>query len=193
MKKASHIIVLASSSPRRKELFESLNIPFIIDPSNFDEKSDTKENPRALAKKLALSKAKDVAKRYKNAIIIGADTIVALKGIVLGKPKDKDDATKMLRFLSGKTHFVITGLAIIDQLSKKITSKSIVSKVWFKKLTDEKIEKYIQTGEAFDKAGAYGIQGKGSLLVEKIEGDYANIVGLPLEVLKKELKKLGVY
>lgn len=186
-------IILASVSPRRRKLLESLNIPFTVVPSSIEEKLNSKESPETLAKKLALAKARDVAKRHRDAIIIGADTIVVLGDYSLGKPKDKEDAKKILRLLSGKKHLVITGLAIIDQRLGKTFSKSVVSKVWFKRLTDEQIDAYIQTGESFDKAGGYGIQGEGSLLIEKIEGDYANIVGLPLEVLKKELKKLGVY
>lgn len=186
-------IVLASSSPRRKELFESLNIPFTVDSSSVDEKINTKVNPKTFAKKLALAKVRDVAKRHKNAILIGADTIVAIGHLILGKPKDKDDAKKMLRLLNGRKHLVITGLAIIDQLSKKTISKSIVSKVWFKKLTDEQIDEYIETGEPLDKAGGYGIQGRGDAFIVKIEGEWANIVGLPLTLLTKELKKFGVY
>ena len=162
-------------------------MPFTVDPSRHKEHHDLSTNPHTLVKQLSLNKAKDVAKRHKDSIIIAADTIVAINGKFLGKPKDAQDARRMLKILSGKTHSVITGLAIIDQATGKTISKSVESKVFVKKLTDEIIELYIKTGEPFDKAGAYGIQGKGSALIEKVEGDYDTVVGLPLSLVAKFL------
>lgn len=186
-------IVLASASPRRKKLLSQIGLNFIVESSNIDEQFD-KENSDfgSLVKDLAYKKAKNVARNYTDGIIIGADTIVAIEGSILGKPNSEYEAKMMLKKLSGKWHSVFTGVAVIDLDSKVILTDFVESKVKFKKLSRSEIDNYVKTGEPFDKAGAYGIQGKGALLVEKINGCYYNIVGLPVSKLGKMLSKIGV-
>lgn len=167
-----------------------LNFEVIV--SNFEEKIEDNLKPQELAEKFSLQKAKDVAKKQKNAIIIAADTFVVLNNEILGKPKTGENARRMLKKLSGKSHLVITGFTIIDTKSGKTVTKSVKSKVYFKRLTNQEINSYVATGEPLDKAGAYAVQEKGGLFVEKIEGDFFNIVGLPIFDLVKELKKFGV-
>ena len=186
-------IILASSSPRRKKLLEQLGIPFEIIPSQLEEILDPQLSPRQQVESLALQKATAVAQNIiDEAIIIGADTTVLLKNEFIGKPNDKHDAKRMLKKLSGKAHTVITGFVLLDKQSGRTIVKSVETTVWFKKLTPDEIHNYLETGEPLDKAGAYGINELGSLLIEKIEGDYTNVVGLPLFTFAKELKKLGV-
>jgi septum formation protein len=185
-------IILASASPRRKEIFEKTGLKFGIDASRYEEKTGIGLKPNDLAKFLSREKAREVARRHKNALVIAADTIVVLRGRVFGKPSDREEAKKMLSFFSGKTHSVITGFTIIDTASKKELSGSIRSKVFFKRLTEDEIEAYIGSGEPLDKAGAYGIQGLGAVLIKRIEGDFFNVMGLPLNALAESLKKFGV-
>jgi len=182
-------IVLASSSPRRKELLKNLNMNFRVVPSDVEEVMLDDEKPEALAMRLAFSKAFDVATKNENSIVIGADTIVVLNNKVLGKPKDENDAFNMLKNLSNTYHQVITGISLIKLSDEKKIVEYVVSNVKFKKLDDDKIKRYIDTKEPLDKAGAYGIQGYGSLLVEEIQGDYFNIVGLPISKLEETLHK----
>lgn len=184
-------IVLASKSPRRKALLEQIGLRFEIDVSDFDEKNAPKLPPSKLAEYLSLEKAKIIAKKHKNSIIIAADTFVVFENEILGKPKTKENAVKMLKRLSGKEHKVITGFTLIDT-EGRITSKFVESKVVMRNLTNEEIKSYVETGEPLDKAGGYGIQELGSVLIEKVIGDYYNVVGLPLAPLYEELKKLGV-
>lgn len=173
-------IVLASNSPRRKEILENLGIDFRIIGSNIREESDKRFSPIETAKRFAYLKARDVSGRLdENYIVIGADTVVEC-GKILGKPRDKQDAYDMLRLLSGRVHKVITGFAIIDCLTGQQFIDYESTKVYFKRLKDEEIRRYIATGEYTDKAGAYAIQGRASLFIEKIKGDYYNVVGLPV-------------
>ena len=188
--KSSKKIILASGSPRRKELLKKAGIKFNISVSNFNENIKENLSPHSLVKKLSLEKAKTVFENYRDAIIIGADTIVVCDGKILGKPKDKKDAKKILKFLSSKTHIIITGFTIINE--GEIITKSEETKVTMRKITQEEIEAYIKTGEPFDKAGAYAIQGIASKFIEKVEGDYSNAVGLPVKSVLEELKNLGV-
>lgn len=182
-------IILASASPRRKEILGNLGIDFEVITSNAEEKADSELPPHMIVQELAMLKGADVAKNAKNAIVISADTIVWLDGCVLGKPTDTENARKMLKKLSGKTHDVYTGVCVTDSVSGKSVSDYEVTKVNFRDLSDEEIDRYISTGEPMDKAGAYGIQGKGCLLVRSIEGDYLNVVGLPAVKLGKILKE----
>lgn len=177
------MIILASQSPRRQELLKLITNDFEIKVSNVDETLPSGISPKDAV--LYLSKIK--AEPFKNGsdIIIGADTVVALDGKILGKPKNDENAREMLKFLSGKAHSVFTGVTLIKGDIKR--SFSVETKVKFFDLTDEEIDEYIKTGEPADKAGAYGIQGYGSLLVEKIDGDYFNVVGLPVSKLAREL------
>jgi len=185
-------IILASQSPRRKQLLEQIGLKFEIDPSNYEEDMSLKMEPNKLAEFLSLGKAKDVARRHKDSIIISADTIVAIDGEVFGKPKTSERAKYMLQKLSGRGHSVITGFAIIDTETGKEISKSVETKVYFKNLSEKEIDAYIATGEPLDRGGGYAIQGLAALFVEKIEGDYFNIVGLPILALTTELKNFGI-
>lgn len=173
-------IVLASASPRRKEILEGLGVKFKVISSDIEEKVDERLSPIEIAKGLAYLKAKDISNKISgDYVVIGADTIVEYNK-VLGKPKNTEEAFNMLRLLSGKAHRVITGFAIIDCSTKKQFIDYESTNVYFDHLSEEQIKKYIATGEPMDKAGAYGIQGRASLFVSKIEGDYFNVVGLPI-------------
>lgn len=181
-------IILASASPRRKELLETAGAEFEIIVADVDESVPEGTKPEDAAIMTAEKKALAVAESHKDSVVIGADTIVVAGEKILGKPTDKTDACRMLSMLSGVEHKVITGVCLACE-DKKITFAQ-VSKVKFYDLTDDEINAYVETGEPMDKAGAYGIQGKGCVLVEKIEGDYFNIVGLPVARVMKELNKL---
>jgi septum formation protein len=185
-------IILASRSPRRKQLLEQIGLKFEIDPSDYEEDISLKMEPKKLVEYLSLGKATDVAKRHKDAVIISADTIVALDGEIFGKPKTSERAKYMLQKMSGRAHSVLTGFTIIDTETKKQISKSVETKVYFKNLSEKEIDAYIATGEPLDKGGGYAIQGLAALFIEKIEGDYFNIVGLPIFPLTEELKNFGV-
>lgn len=177
-------IILASSSPRRKELLTTAGIEFEIHVKEVDESVPDGTPPAEAAKMTAAKKAAAVAEDYADCVVIGADTIVVANGKILGKPKDEADAESMLRMLSGIEHEVITGVCIIRNGTSETFAQ--ISKVKFYDLTDSEISAYVATKEPMDKAGAYGIQGLGCKLVERIEGDYFNIVGLPVaEVCRK--------
>jgi septum formation protein len=184
--------VLASASERRKELLTRLCEEFRVIESFFpEEKVVFNGNLEEYVKELSLGKAKYVADNLDTEdIIIAADTIVAIGDLILGKPKDKDDAYNMLKSLSGKVHNVYTGVAVLDLRSKKIISEAVCTKVKFSHLSDDEILSYVDSGDPLDKAGAYGIQGRGGVFVERIEGCYYNVVGLPLNKLDKMLKSL---
>lgn len=179
-------IILASSSPRRRELMTTAGLEFEIIVKDVDESIPEGTAPVDAAKMTAKKKALAVANEHPDSIVIGADTIVVAGEKILGKPADKADACAMLRMLSGVEHEVITGVCIV--CGEKIENFAQVSRVKFYDLTDEEIEAYVATNEPMDKAGAYGIQGRGCTLVEKIEGDYFNIVGLPVAELNRKIK-----
>ena len=184
--------VLASSSPRRAEILKGLKIDFDVIASNVEEKF-TKNIPCEIVNDLALSKAKDVSSKVgRKKIIIAADTIVYRDGVILGKPASRDDAYNMLKMLSGSSHKVMTGLCIIDNRYDKIYQEHEETTVYFKELSDIEIWNYIDTGEPMDKAGSYGIQGFGGLFVEKIDGCYFNVVGLPIHKFYLMMGKIGV-
>ncbi|HZE87507.1 MAG TPA: Maf family protein [Methylomirabilota bacterium] len=185
-------IVLASTSPRRKQLLKQLGIAFTVVSSNVVEKLIPRFNPRHQAEELALQKAQAVVEQFPDAIIIAADTIVVLGNDVLGKPKDVQDAKRMLKKLRGRQHLIVTGFVLVDTVNKRTIIKSIETKVWFRKISPQEIASYIEKEKPFDRAGAYSIQDLGAIFVEKIEGDYLGAVGLPLFLVAKELKKLGV-
>jgi septum formation protein len=169
-----------------------LGCKFKVIPSQIEEKINPRLSPIQNAKRLSHLKALDVASKISDGIVIAADTDVVLNGKILGKPKDKKEAREMLKNLSGKEHQVITGLAVVDAKSKRILQDIVITAVKFRKFDKNLIEKYIASGEPLDKAGAYGIQGKGALLVESIKGDYFNVVGLPLNALNQLLEKFGI-
>lgn len=182
-------IVLASSSPRRKEILGRYYTDYEIITSHIDEKVSIDEDPIQVVMSLAFQKAENIVNKLDfDAIVIAADTVVYMDN-VLGKPKDEIDAYKILESLSGKEHLVITGLAIIDTNIEKKVIDYETTKVKFRELQPEKINRYISTGEFKDKAGAYGIQGYGEILVDWIEGSYSNVVGLPIVKLDKLLER----
>lgn len=189
-------IVLASASERRQELLNRLTDEFDINVSNFDESTIPFNGSfQDYVMELARGKALEVENRLSDAeekIIIGCDTIVAFNGKVLGKPKDKADAFKMLRELSDAEHEVYSGIALVNTKSKRVITDFVCTKVKFSYLSDEEIKRYINTEEPMDKAGAYGIQGIGGIFVEKIHGCYYNVVGLPLNKLYFMLREMGV-
>ena len=181
-------IILASQSPRRSELLSLVTPEFDVVVSNAEEIAPTGVKPEEIPVFLASVKAGAVAKEHFDDTVIGADTVVLLGDRLLGKPEDEEDAAEMLRALSGREHTVITGCCIIKG-SKWITF-SEQTRVRFYKLSKKEIAEYIATGEPFDKAGAYGIQGKGFFLVEGITGDYYNVMGLPITRLRRELERM---
>jgi len=185
-------IILASASPGRKLLLEQIGLKFKIVPSDFKEDYSQKLKPKALAKKLSFGKAKTVAEKHKGAIIIGADLFVVFKDKLMGKPKDKKDAYRMLNELNGKCHSVITGITVMDSGTGKYLSKAVETKLYLKKLTPAEIKAYVATGEPIGKGGGYAIQGLGAVLIKKVVGDYTNIIGLPISELTEMLKEFGV-
>ena len=186
---ADTVFVLASKSPRRKELLGNIGINAQIIPSSVDEAPYKKLPPEQMVKELAMLKACDVARSLRgNTVVIGADTCVCLGGKVFGKPQNMAEAEEMLRELSGKTHEVFTGFCVYNCKDGTAVSRAEVTHVTFRVLTDSEIKAYVKTREPMDKAGAYGIQKRGALFIEKIEGDFFNVVGLPLCSLASALK-----
>lgn len=185
-------IILASSSPRRKELFQILGLPFKVVVSDVDERLNPRLGPCSQAEYLSQQKAKSVAVKYADALIIAADTFVVVKGEILGKPESIDDARRMLRKLSGKRHTVVSGITVLDTKTKKLITKSVETYVYVKKLSEKEISSYLLKEEVLDKSGAYAIQGPASTFVKRIEGEFYNIVGLPLFTLAEMLRKFGI-
>jgi len=185
-------IILASGSPRRKQMLEQVGLRFTVEVSDYEEKPIQGVLPFQFVETLSLGKAKAVANNHEDAIIIGADTIVVLDNQILGKPKTKEDAKEMLKKLSGNTHSVFTGFTIIDTKNKRTITNHVETKIRFKNLSDEEISGYVETGEPMDKAGAYGVQDRGALFVEYIQGDYSSVMGLPILKIFEILKTLGI-
>ena len=185
-------IILASASPRRKEILEKTGLKFKVYESDYEENMEIGLKPYELAICHSIGKAMAIARKHKNALIISADTIVVLKNRVFGKPRDKENAREMLKALSGKAHTVITGYTIMDAETGKKLSRAVESKVLFKRLNEDEIEAYIKSGEPLDKAGAYGAQGLGAVIVKRIEGDFFNVMGLPLNSVVESLKTFGI-
>jgi septum formation protein len=183
-------VVLASASPRRRQLLDLIGIAHEVRPADIDESMRPREAPRRHAERLAREKATAIAKRDPDLITIAADTIVVINRKVLGKPRDADDAARMLALLSGREHVVTTAVAV--SRGKKLRSAVEEVRVKFRRLRDDEIEAYIATGEPMDKAGAYGIQGYGATIVERIEGDYFAVMGLPIVRLIGLLRDVGV-
>ncbi|MBO5930277.1 MAG: septum formation inhibitor Maf [Clostridia bacterium] len=186
-------IILASGSPRRKELLHTLGLDFTVRESHADETVDQALPPYFICEQLSLLKASSVAAELKSegtdAIVIGADTIVVTDGAIVTKPTDTQDAKNILSSLSGNWHSVFTGVTVMNTKNAKSETFYVETKVHFIKLNDADIDAYIKTGEPMDKAGAYGIQGKGAQLIDRIEGDYFNVVGLPICKLAQVLKE----
>jgi len=182
------MLILASGSPRRRELMEYITSDFTIITKPTDETFPSGVSPRRGAELLALRKARAVAAEHPSDVVIGADTIVVLDGEIFGKPKDTADAVRMLQALSGREHTVYTGVAVLSSQGEQVFSEG--TQVRFLPLSPEEIQAYVESGEPMDKAGAYGIQGKGALLVEGITGDFYNVMGLPVCRLGKVLSAL---
>ena len=186
-------IILASSSPRRKELLEQIGLRFEVEPSDYEEDIVPGSEPHEMARKLSLGKARAAARKHRNAIIIAADTFVVFGDRILGKPRTDAEAREMLRALNGQAHSVITGFTVLDTESGKVVSRSVETRVHMRKLTLKEIDSYVRTKEPLGKAGGYAIQGLGAVLIERIEGDYSNVVGLPLSALAESLREFGVH
>lgn len=179
-------IILASASPRRSELMTLAGFRFDVICADIDEIVPEKALPQEVVMSLALQKAQAVAKDHRKSAVVGSDTVVALDGKILGKPRSESEAAEMLRSLSGRIHKVFTGVAIV--CGEKVTRFFDETEVEFYSLTDQEILDYVATGEPMDKAGAYGIQGRGAVLVKRINGDYFNVMGLPISKVYRELK-----
>jgi len=190
---SNHRLILASASPRRRELLRMLGLDFEILVSNAEEsKGELPDSPGEQVMELAARKAGEIAGLHPDALVIAADTIVVAEKQILGKPGDEEDARRMLSFLSGRWHEVYTGVALVKAAEKKRLVDYERTRVKFRPLSREEIDRYIRSGEPMDKAGAYGIQGLGAVLVERIEGCYFNVVGLPLTKLTLMLKEFDV-
>jgi septum formation protein len=191
------IMILASASPRRQELLLNAGIPFTVQPAHIDEKLITGESPKDCAERLAAGKARAIVQQGCQDVVLGADTIVVVDGGILGKPRDKADAERMLRLLSGRSHEVITAICLAK---RQLTTESLQARLGFEDVRSERtlvsmvalsdldIVQYVATGEPLDKAGAYAIQGMASRWVHRIEGDYFNVVGLPVSLLYQMLR-----
>ena len=179
-------IILASAAPRRRELMELAGYDFEVICADIVEAVPENVQPQEVVMSLALQKAQAVAKDHRKSAVVGSDTVVALDGKILGKPRSEKEAAEMLRSLSGRSHKVYTGVAIV--CGEKVTSFFEETEVEFYPLTDQEILDYVATGEPMDKAGAYGIQGRGAVLVKRINGDYFNVMGLPISKVYRELK-----
>lgn len=189
-------LILASASPRRKELLKQVGAVFEVCPAKGEERI-TKDNPKEAVMELAGQKAEEVAGRImdtEDTIILGADTVVAFSGVILGKPKDKKDAERMLAMLNGKSHSVYTGVAVIvlKEGNRELYNFYEETKVFMYPMTDLQIHAYVESGEPMDKAGAYAIQGRCAVYIKKIIGDYNNVVGLPVARIYQEMKKKGI-
>ena len=184
-------LILASQSPRRKQLLKQLGVKFAVAENTFVETKHKNGSPQEHVIENALGKALSVAARYKNALIIGADTVVVYKRKVLGKPKDNKEAVSFLRMLQGNTHAVYTGLALIDTKKNKILTGYVKTLVTVRTLTEQELKAYLAQINPLDKAGAYAIQGPGSIVVEKIDGCFYNVVGFPIAKLEDMMISFG--
>lgn len=185
-------VILASQSPRRKELLSKMGLNFIVIPSNYDEHLDDSRSAAEVAEELALGKAMEIAKDHPDAIIIGSDTIVVINGKQLEKPRDEADAMYLLKMLSGQTNEIVTGVAVVQKSKAVALTDHDVVRVTFKPYNETAVKKYITSGDAMDKAGAYGIQSGAAPLIESMDGRYDTAIGLPTHLLSDFLKKIDV-
>lgn len=184
-------LVLASASPRRQELLEMLGIDLIIEPSGIDESYRPGESARDHALRLSLEKARDAAGKYPGLWVLGADTIVVVDSEVLGKPQGREDARQMLLKLSGREHVVITAFALVFRQTGAEYSQAVESRVTFNTLAEDELQWYLDTGEPYDKAGAYAVQGRAAAFIKEICGSHTNVIGLPLSEVVEALRKTG--
>lgn len=182
-------LVLASSSPRRAEILRATGWPFEVAAANVDESARDGEGPIEYVERLACEKAEAIAEGRRSGLVLGADTVVVAAGLVLGKPTDEDDARRMLRLLGGKWHDVLSGVALVRAETNEVLVAHELTRVRFAALSDAEIDWYVSTGETADKAGAYAIQGRAALFIEEIEGDYWNVVGLPIRLVYKLMQE----
>lgn len=198
MERLSHPIrplILASASPRRQQLLALLGVPFRVKPADIDETPPDGHTPEEVALSLARQKAMAVIGEVQDALVLGADTIVVCDGAILGKPGDAEDALRMLRCLNGREHLVVTGVALLEVAQGEVVREQgevVRTRVWFRNVTEEHLRRYVATGEPMDKAGAYGAQGYGSTLIERIDGCYFNVVGLPVSRVCAMLEAWGI-
>jgi septum formation protein len=185
----SRTIVLASASPRRASLLQAIGLEFTVSPSDVDETALDGEAPGPMAERLARAKVTAVPPLPSPSLVIAADTVVVVDGTLFGKPRDDADARRMLRMLSGRTHEVITAIALRARPEEEIACESVTSRVTFAPLSEDEIAWYIATGEGADKAGAYALQGIGALFVTSVEGSYTNVIGLPLDRIYPYLRR----
>jgi len=187
-------IILSSTSPRRKQLLEQVGLACKIVPSNYEEKLNPRLKPKGQAEFLSKAKAKAVAEKFagQEVIVLGFDKQIDIQGETLGKPKTVGEAKRMLQRLSGKVHTAITAFTIIDTMSSRTVTKAVETKIWVKKLTKKEIESYISSGESIDTGRVYTIEGRGGVFITKVEGDYFNVIGLPLHAVVEELKRFGL-
>jgi septum formation protein len=186
------MLILGSASPRRAELLRQLGAEFIVQASDVPEEAFRGEDGVAFALRLARAKAQAVGRIQGGGWVLGADTVVLFGREILGKPVDTEDAKRMLRLLSGREHRVVTGFALIDPLGDVVHEEAVESLVEFRELTEADIDSYVAGGEPLDKAGAYGIQGAASVFVERVSGSYSNVVGLPLDQVRRVLEERGL-
>ena len=184
-------VVLASSSPRRKELLNVLGVPFTVLPAGIEETPMPAEDPETYVVRVARDKGLEVALRVSQSVVLSADTVVTIDDEILGKPIDAEDAVRMLRKLSGRRHQVFTAVCLIDQRHDQILEEIDKTDVWFDPLTDAQIRDYLQREDVMDKAGAYGIQGFAGVYIPRIEGNYFNVMGLPLPLVHKLLCRIS--
>jgi septum formation protein len=184
-------LILASKSPRRAEILKAVGWPFEAIAANVDETRAASEDAVSYVQRLAITKAETVAKKIMEGLVLGADTVVLIDGEILGQPRDDEDARRMLKLLSGRWHEVVTGVSIVraKQAARALVDHEI-TRVLFCQMSDDEIDWYVATGEPRDKAGAYAIQGRGGLLIEEIQGDYFNIVGLPVRLVYELSRKI---
>ena len=180
-------LILASQSPRRRELLSILGLPFTVVPASIDEIPLPGETPEIFVVRAAREKGMEVASRVSQSVVLSADTVVTIDGEILGKPQDEADAARMLRKLSGRDHWVYTAVTIVNQVRQETVGGLDRTRVWFHSLTDEQIRDYIRRENVFDKAGAYAIQGYAGIYIPKIEGNYFNVMGLPLPLVHQLL------
>jgi septum formation protein len=187
-------LVLASASPRRRDLLSAIGIQFQVVPADIDERATANESPVAHVKRLALAKARQVSEKIPDLWVLGADTIVVKDKQILGKPRDKQEAKRMLSLLSNATHIVYTGYALVHAgQPERQKIRYVRSSVFIRRLAPKEIAAYVATGEPMDKAGAYAVQGIGAAIVETVSGSYTTVVGLPLCEVTRDLKELGIF
>jgi septum formation protein len=184
-------IVLASASPRRRDILRALGLGFEVDPADIDETPPDGASVDAVVAGLSLRKAQDAAPRHRNALVVAADTLVDLDGRILSKPVDESDARAMLQAMSGRSHRVATGLVLLDAATNEAQTVLVETEVTFRPMSEAEIDAYVATGEPMDKAGSYGIQGLGAAFVQRIDGDYYNVAGLPVAALNDLLRSAG--